>query len=172
MKIKFHGLLEVCVNLIALTWNTVFLNVFLLSVGLFRLTDTKWRSVTTRQQQTLQITKWRASSRKLTSSPERFREGEREREEKEEEEKRFQWHLLDSGQKVDVEDEFNAAYRQVGWAQPGLSTETWRAESFRCVWKCRVVALISMAIKSECLMWAKSLIINAWNIWHSDNFCC
>lgn len=39
-----------------------------------RLTDMKWPSVTTKQQQILQITKWRASSHKLTSFPEHFGE--------------------------------------------------------------------------------------------------
>lgn len=40
---------------------------------LFRLTDMKWRSVTMRHRRTPQITKWRASSHKLTSFPESFR---------------------------------------------------------------------------------------------------
>lgn len=44
-----------------------------------RLTDMKWPSVTTRPQQILQITKWRASSRKPTSFPESSeRRGEEE----------------------------------------------------------------------------------------------
>lgn len=53
------------------------------------------------------------------------------------------------------------------WAQ-----EIWRPESFRGVWKCQGVALLSMAIKSEVLLWAKRLETNAWNIWNSEKVCC
>lgn len=61
----------------------------------FRLTDMKWRSVTTRHQQTLQITKWRASSHKPTS----FLEEALESWEEEEKEERFQWRLLTKSQR-------------------------------------------------------------------------
>ena len=110
---------------------------------LFRLTDMKWQSVTTRHQPTLQITKWRASSHKPTSFPEEASESGK-KEEEEEDEEMFQWRLLTVI--VEIQDDFSAAWRQVGWARRGSSTEIW-PQSFRCAGKCHVVALFSMAIK-------------------------
>lgn len=79
-----------------------------------RLTDMKSQSVTTRLQQTLQITKWRASSRRPTSFPESFGE--------------FGGRGGAGGGRAGgfrgvrgVKDKSSAACLQVGRARPGLS---------------------------------------------------
>ena len=85
-----------------------------------------------------------------------------------EEKERFLWCLLDRYQKV--KDESNAANWQVDWPRPEAEHENLKSgELQRCL---EDVVLFSIAIKGEGLMWAKSLIITAWNIRHSDIFCC
>lgn len=109
--------LYLCILLLAES-KPVFLSV------LSRLTDTKWRSATMRQLQTLQITKWRASSRKPTSFPECFGESKKDKEEEVGE-----WRSLTvTDTRHTVKDELNSAYWQVGQTRPWLSTGIWRPE--------------------------------------------